>query len=141
MADDWKPKCPYLSCIGEKNITCSLCFSVENIREFNSSQETFNFTRDYCYNNFDKCNVYHEIYAKECSSTEDWIISFRQCAYCCNSSGYLGLIYNSGTTHCYCQIHKIEVENFDSSKVCEWFNKKAGTVINNIFDFFTNISQ
>lgn len=140
MVDDWKPKCPYLSCIGEKFITCALHCRNKYKKEFNSMAETHLFADSICFKSFDMCPVYHEIYAEEMSSNDKWILHYRKCGFCCNNSGYLGLKYNNGSTHVFCQLKKAEVECFNPSTVCEWFNKKAGTVINNIFDFLTNIS-
>jgi len=51
-------------------------------------------------------------------------VEYRKCAFCCNSSGYIGLSDSKkGGTHCFCQLYKKDVEKFNPNTVCEWFNK------------------
>lgn len=139
--DKWRPKCPYLSCIGVNYIQCELHCRFKNEKVFNNSIDTHRFTDSVCFREFDTCIAYQEIYAEEISSVDKWILDYRKCAFCCNSSGYTGLKYHHGSTHCYCQKHDVEVENFNSNTVCEWFNKKAGTAINDIFQMILVLAE
>lgn len=136
----WTPKCPYLSSIGEKDIQCTLHCMLRNEQHFDRYSDVHEFTDKICFGDFDTCLAYQNIYTEEMASDDKYILDFRKCAFCCNNSGYTGLRYHYGGTHCYCQKHGVEVENFNKNAVCEWFNKKAYTSISDIFGVLKALS-
>jgi len=133
-SEQWSPKCPYLSAIGMNFIQCTLHCCLRDERQFDNSNSCNKYADNICFMNFELCPKYHEIYVEEMSTQDTKITHYRECAFCCNSSGYTGLKYNYGGTHCYCQKHQKEVENFNPATVCEWFNKKVDININNMSD-------
>jgi hypothetical protein len=128
------PKCPYLSSIGMDGVQCTLHCLIRGNHRFDNPKSCNSFTKIICFNDFDKCLTYQNIYAEEMASIDKRILEYRKCAFCCNSSGYTGLKINHGSTHCYCQKHGIEVENYNPLTVCDCFNKKVNSKIENLID-------
>lgn len=116
----YKAKCPYLSTIGDKYINCTLHFRFKDKHEFSSQNEVLNYSSNFCFCDFDKCDTYQKIYQEQMNNTD----KNRECAFCCNNSGYTGLSdCKKGNTHGFCQVHKKDVEKFNPDVVCKWFNK------------------
>lgn len=139
--NNWHPHCPYLSSIGENEVQCTLHCKMRNEQHFDNNSDVDEFTDKICFLDFDTCLVYQKIYTEEMASNDEYILDYRKCAFCCNSSGFTGLKIHHGGTHCYCQRHGIEVEKFNSNTACDWFNKKASAYeVNDMFDMLKMLS-
>lgn len=119
---NWKPRCPYLSSIGETVVTCTLCFKNIGKKEFETKSELREYTDNICFNNFDHCEIYQASYKEEMASQDKWVVNHRKCNSCCNSSGYTGLKINDGSTHHFCQLLGEEKSRMEPA--CEWYNTK-----------------
>lgn len=120
----YKAKCPYLSVIGDKYIQCCLHAMHRGRPEFSSQGALHEHTKNVCYCDFDRCDIYQATYKEEMESQDKRILEYRECAYCCNNSHYTGLKEHDGSTHGFCQLWQEDKELFNTGSVCEWFNKR-----------------
>lgn len=119
-----KARCPYLSSLGQKSILCTLHARCLGEKKFDTEGETTKHSNAFCFGHFDECELYKAGYEKEMSSSEKWVLEYRKCVYCCNSSGATGLVKNHHGSHCFCQVHRDERPNYDPNSLCGWFNKR-----------------
>lgn len=123
----YKNRCPYISSIGIKNITCTLHCINKNVKQFINEDDTKRYTSNYCFSDYDKCKHYQEIYKEEMESQDQRILEYRECDYCSNSRGYSGLNRKpkdvDGSKYCFCQVKQSPVESYNTDTVCEYFNR------------------
>lgn len=116
------PKCPYLSCVGQDYVRCTLYAVNMNKRQFDKKIDLRKYIDEICFMEFNKCKTYQDIYVEEMKSQDNYTKQYHSCTYCCNTSGYTGLKENSGQTHTFCQVFKKEIER--PGVPCEWFNRR-----------------
>lgn len=119
--EEFKPRCPFLSSIGEKDITCtdSFCLTLGK-KEFGSKKDCRNKVDSHCYDRFYECEDYRKYYDDQNAKDTPG----KTCLHCCNNSWYTGLPAGyDGQKYCFCQIKQEPMLHKDS---CEWFNRHPG---------------
>lgn len=109
--------CPYLSTIGQNNITCTLNFKRMNEMTFTTEKELNSFTAINCYNDFSSCLAYNRIYKEQLQEGSE---SYKQCAFCCNSTRQFLKVCGDNKT--FCIVKKQIVEDFNTDTICNKFN-------------------
>jgi hypothetical protein len=128
----FSPKCPFLSCIGQNYVSCTLHAINKDKKKFDTENCLRKYLDEICYKNFNRCETYLKIYVEEIKSQDKYIKQYHSCTYCCNSTGYTGLKEHSGQTHTFCQVFKKEIER--PGVPCEWFNCRKVEKITNMFN-------